>query len=73
MPNTAILMETFSHEHADGGLVRSLERKLAAHGVKPAPIPRKNVFAILEGQGRIDSFTLLVATFLQHFKSADSF
>ena len=65
-----ILMETFSHEHADGGLVRSLERKLAAHGVKPAPIPRKNVFAILEGQGRIDSFTLLMATFLQHFKGS---
>lgn len=65
-----ILIETFSHEHAEGRLIRGLEQKLAPHGVKPAPIPRENVFAVLEQQGRIDSFTLLVATFLQHFKGS---
>lgn len=65
-----ILIETFSHEHADGRLVRSLEQKLVSHGVKLAPIRRENVFTVLQEQGRIDSFTLLVATFLQHFKGS---
>jgi len=65
-----ILIESFSHEHADGRLIPSLEQKLASNGVKPAPIPRENVFAVLEEQGRIDSFTRLVATFLQHFKGS---
>ena len=65
-----ILIETFSHEHADGRLVRNLEQKLASHGVTLAPIPRENVFAVLKKQGRIDSFTQLVATFLQHFKGS---
>ena len=65
-----ILIETFSHEHADGRLVRNLGEKLAPHGVKLVPIPRESALAVLEEQGRIDSFTRLVATFLQHFKGS---
>ena len=63
-----ILIETFSHERAAGSLLRDLREKLARHGAKLSPIPREDVFAVLNQQGRIDSFTQLVATFLQHFK-----
>ena len=65
-----VLVETFSHEQADGRLLRNLTEKLAAHGVTLSPIPREDVFAALERQGRIDPFTRLVATFLQHFKGS---
>jgi len=65
-----VLIETFSHEHAEGRLLRNLERKLAARGVTLSPIPREQIFAVLEKQGRIDPFTRLVATFLQHFKGS---
>ncbi len=64
------LIQTFSHEHASGTLIRNLEDKLAEHGVTFSPIPSERTFAILEEQGRIDPFTRLVATFLQHFKGA---
>ena len=65
-----VLIETFSHEKAAGRLLRNLEEKLAAHGVTLSPIPREEVFAVLNQQGRIDPFTRLVATFLQHFKGS---
>ena len=64
------LIETFSHEQADGRLLLNLTEKLSAHGVTLSPIPREGVFAALERQGRIDPFTRLVATFLQHFKGS---
>ena len=64
------LIETFSHEHADGNLLRNLAKKLGAHGVAIAPIPRDDLFGVLEQQGRIDPFTRLLATFLQHFKGS---
>ena len=65
-----VLIETFSHEHSGGRLLRNLARRIAAHGVTFAPIPRGNVFSVLEQQGRIDPFTRLVAAFLRHFKGA---
>ena len=65
-----VLIETFSHEQADGRLLRNLTEKLEAHGVTLSPIPREDMFACLEQQGRIDPFTRLVATFLQHFKGS---
>ena len=65
-----VLVETFSYERADGKLIRNLTEKLAAHGVTLSPIPRDRVFAALDGQGRIDSFTRLLATFLQNFKGS---
>ena len=63
-----VLIETFSHEHASGRLLRNLARKLSTHGVSLSPIPRDEVFAVLEQQGRIDPFMRLLATFLHHFK-----
>ena len=65
-----VLIETFSHEHASGRLIDSLARKLSAHGVSLTPIPREEVFAVLERQGRVDPFLRLVATFLHHYKGA---
>ena len=65
-----VLIQTFSHQQTDGVLLRNLAEKLAAHGVTLSPIPREEVFAVLERQGRIDPFTRLVATFLQHFKGS---
>ena len=65
-----VLIETFSHQHADGVLLRNLEDELAARGVIVSPIPPERVFAVLREKGRIAPFTKLVATFLRHFKSA---
>ena len=65
-----VLVETFSHERADGRLIRNLTEKLAAHGVKLTPVPRERVFAALAERGRVDPFTRLLATFLQHFKGS---
>ena len=65
-----VLIETYSHEKAAGKLIEKLAAKLADHGVTLSPIPSDEVFAVLEQQGRIDPFTRLVATFLQHFKGA---
>ena len=64
------LIETYSHECAAGELTERLARKLIAHGVTLSPIPPEKVFAILEEQGRINPFTRLVATFLEHYKGA---
>ncbi len=56
--------------HFEGRLLRNLEEKLADCGVRFSPIPREDIFTALERQGRIDPFTRLVATFLQHFKDS---
>ena len=65
-----VLIETFSREQTNGRLLRNLAEKLSAHGVTLSQIPREDMFAALEQQGRIDPFTRLVATFLQHFKES---
>ena len=65
-----VLVETFTRERAEGRLIRNLEEKLASHGVELTPLPREQVFAALEEQGRIDPFIRVLATFLQHFKGS---
>ena len=65
-----VLVETFSHEQADGRLLPNLRERLEARGVTFSPSPREDVFAVLEKQGRIDPLTRLVATFLHHFKGS---
>ena len=65
-----VLVETFTHERAEGRLIRNLEEKLAAHGVELTPLPRERVFAVLEDGGRIDPLIRVLATFLQHFKGS---
>ncbi|MXW73539.1 MAG: AAA family ATPase [Chromatiales bacterium] len=68
--HNTVLIETFSHEKSAGKLIENLTAKLAEHGVDLFPIPPDDVFAILEEQGRIDPFTRLVATFLNHYKGS---
>ena len=65
-----VLIETFSFEHADGVLLRDLEKELAARDVTMSPIPPKQMFAVLRKMGRIAPFTKLVATFLRHYKGS---
>ena len=65
-----VLIETYSHERAAGKLTANLAVKLKARGVELAPIAPAEVFSVLDRQGRIDPFTNLVATFLQHFKGS---
>ena len=65
-----ILIETFSHEHAAGQLLRNLEAKLKAHGVELSAVAPEKVFEVLNQQNRIGPFARLVATFLQHYKGS---
>lgn len=65
-----ILIETFSYERAAGRLTENLAGRLLAYGVTLSPIPRDEVFAMLNRQGRINPFMRLLATFLKHFKGA---
>ena len=65
-----ILVETFSHEHAAGRLTENLAAKLKHLGLTLTPIPRDEVFAVLERQGRIGPFMRILATFLKHYKDS---
>lgn len=65
-----ILIETFSHQHANGSLTEKLGEQLRDFDIKLSPIARSKVFEVLNSQGRIDPFTSLLATFLKHFKGA---
>lgn len=62
------LIETYSYEKSSGILLEQLASKLEAHGVTFAPVSADSMFSALEQQGRVDPFTGLVSTFLQHFK-----
>ncbi|MCY3745084.1 MAG: UvrD-helicase domain-containing protein [Acidobacteria bacterium] len=64
------LIQTFSHEQRAGRLTECLAERLRARDVALKPIPRGEVFAVLDKQKRVAPFTGLVATFLQHFKGA---
>ena len=68
--HSTVLIETYSYENGAGKLTEHLAAKLADHGVTLSPIPSEETFTILEKQGRIDPFTRLVATFIQHYKGA---
>ena len=65
-----VLIETFTRDSAEGQLIRNLKKTLVAHGVVLTPLPREQVFAVLEDQRRIDPFIRVLATFLQHFKGS---
>ena len=64
------LIETFSYEHAEGKLLSGLKGKLISRGVTLSPISREEMLAAYQKQGYVDSFTQLLAIFLQHFKGS---
>ena len=66
-----MLIETFSYEKAKGTLLPGLQEKLKKCGVQFAPISHEGVFTQLQELGKVDLFSLLVATFLNHYKSND--
>ena len=63
------LIETYSYENHDGVLLKNLKQKLLICGVKFKPIKKTEIFAKLNNAKHVDSFTELVSTFLNHFKS----
>ncbi|HXI71510.1 MAG TPA: UvrD-helicase domain-containing protein [Verrucomicrobiae bacterium] len=67
--NKTILIETFSYQKANGLLLATLEKKLKAASVKFNPLSPVQMFEKLADLGTLDKFTVLLATFLNHFKS----
>ena len=65
-----VLIETFSHQQADGKLLLRLKDKLARLGVTFSPVSTEEAFSTFEERGRIEPFIQLVKTFLQHFKGS---
>ena len=64
------LIQTFSHEQKAGHLTEGLAEKLRRHGVALKPIPRQQIFAKLNEQGRVKALMQLTTTFLKHFKGS---
>ncbi|NRB17505.1 MAG: UvrD-helicase domain-containing protein [Rhodobacteraceae bacterium] len=63
------LVETFSYERVEGRLTGALEEKLAPYAT-PKPVPADQIFDTLADRGQVDSFTMVLCTFLRHFKSS---
>lgn len=63
------LVETYSYENIDDVLLSNLREKLEKYNVVFNPIDSKKIFEILDEKSEMDSFSDLVATFLNHFKS----
>lgn len=62
-----VLLETFSHEKAEGRLIECLAERIAPYAT-PKPILAETMFERLKKAGAIDAFTSLLCTFLHHFK-----
>ena len=69
--NGTTLIETFSHENADGRLTDRLRTKLAAHGIRMEERPPDRLFDILNEKRYVSAFVKLAATFLTHAKGAN--
>ena len=65
-----VLIETFSHEQANGTLLSNLKEKLQGYGVTFSSVSSEEAFDTFERQGRVEPFIRLVGTFLQHFKGS---
>lgn len=64
------LLETYSHEQADGVLLTNLEEKLKAAGVKFDPLPEEKLLDAINSIPEADEFTRLLAGLLKAFKLA---
>ncbi len=63
-----VLVETYSWEREEGRLLDALAEKLEPH-VTLSPIPDIEIYDRVVEVGMVDSFTLLMGTFLRHFKN----
>ena len=68
--NGTTLVETYSCEKSQGILTPRLKEKLEEKGVIFNPLDPDAMFDILRDMGRLDPFTALVTTFLDHFKGS---
>lgn len=67
--NETQLIETYSYEKYRGILLKNLRKKLAEQDVKFEPIDIELLYEKLNQSNYIDSFTELLGTFLNHYKS----
>ena len=65
------LVETFSHENADGRLTDRLREKLAAQGIRMDERAPDQLFDILNEKRYVTGFVKLAASFLTHAKGAN--
>jgi len=61
------LLETFSYERQEGGLLEALAEKVAPHETV-APRAPETLFDRVVELGQVDGFVQLVGTFLRHYK-----
>jgi DNA helicase-4 len=64
------LLETYSHEQASGVLLKNLEEKLQAAGVKFDPVPEEKLLDAINSIPEASEFTRLLAGLLKAFKLA---
>lgn len=67
--NKTKLIETYSYEKYEGTLLKKLKHKLQEYNVEFKPIDKNLLFVKLNKMDYIDTFTELLGTFLNHFKS----
>lgn len=63
------LLETYSWEKSEGILTQNLNELLKEHNVRYAPRSEEEIADALEDAGYISELSVLVRTFLSHFKS----
>ena len=63
------MIETYSYEKYKGVLLENLRKKLAQYSVKFEPINIEILYEKLNQSNYVDSFTELLGTFLNHYKS----
>lgn len=65
------LIETFSYERVEGRLTEALEEKISPYAT-PNSVPAEKIFDTLSEKGQVESFTMVLCTFLRHYKSSGS-
>ena len=67
-----ILIETYSYERSEGTLLANLMKNLSEKGVEFNPISQSVIFDKLNELARINRFSVLLANFLNLFKSGSN-
>jgi DNA helicase-4 len=69
--NRTKLIETFSCEKTNGSLLKNLEGKLRAYGVRFEKLPEERIFEEINKLGYVSRFAALLSTFLNLYKSSN--
>lgn len=65
------LIETYSWQHRQGKLAQALDEQLRENGIEPKSLTPDELFEALEDNGEGNALADLLATFFNHFKSAE--